>query len=411
MQRPPAPGFSYSVFTYDGDGKRVKSDISANGSQGAVTTTTYFVGAYYEVTKIGEMETITKYYYAGSQRIAMRTNGTLNFIVGDHLGSTSLVTDANGENEIETRYGAWGEVRFTTPDQTLPTHYTYTGQYSDSYINLLWYGSRHYDPQLGRFISPDSIVPTTTQGVQAYDRYAYVNNNPLRFTDPTGHMVDDGDNGGVSCKLLGTCPKVYGPPKPPTVPTYILGNPINPTCNGLEDLQGEVLSPRPIGYGDDDLADAYTALHGPDTPVFPWDYAIAAFDLKNYLETNLDFRNTEYDIWNLPSDVNSGLYYVPAANGIKRADESGVLMTGLFVTNNFSEDIERVNLKIEMRNSNSIILAADETQIFTPIQSGSSANLFGTPIFAPTNTMQSSVTVSLQLYTANYQGQIIHTIP
>jgi RHS repeat-associated protein len=60
---------------------------------------------------------------------------------------------------------------------------------SDSYINLLWYGSRHYDPELGRFTSPDSIVPLASQGVQAYDRYGYVNNNPIRYNDPTGHYA------------------------------------------------------------------------------------------------------------------------------------------------------------------------------------------------------------------------------
>jgi hypothetical protein len=63
---PPAP-FNNATFVYDGDGRRVKSTF--NG-----TTTTYFVGAHYEVTG----STITKYYYAGSQRIAMRINGTLN---------------------------------------------------------------------------------------------------------------------------------------------------------------------------------------------------------------------------------------------------------------------------------------------------------------------------------------------
>lgn len=54
---------------------------------------------------------------------------------------------------------------------------------------MLWYNSRHYDPQLGRFIQPDSIVPLASQGVQAYDRYGYVNNNPVRYTDPTGHCI------------------------------------------------------------------------------------------------------------------------------------------------------------------------------------------------------------------------------
>jgi RHS repeat-associated protein len=90
----------------------------------------------------------------------------------------------------ELRY-SWTSSQTTTPAYKL-TKYPFTGQYSDSYINLLWYGSRHYDPALGRFIQPDSIVPLASQGVQAWDRYAYVNNNPVRYTDPSGHMLDDG---------------------------------------------------------------------------------------------------------------------------------------------------------------------------------------------------------------------------
>jgi RHS repeat-associated protein len=153
------PAFQNATFVYDGDGKRVKSIIN-----NAITT--YFIGAHYEVSG----STVTKYYYAGSQRIAMRSNGTLSYLLGDHLGSTSLTTDATGNKVSEIRYKAWGNVRYATED--VPTKYQYTGQYSDSYINLLWYGSRHYDPELGRFIQPDSIVPLAAQGVQAWDRYA-----------------------------------------------------------------------------------------------------------------------------------------------------------------------------------------------------------------------------------------------
>ena len=50
----------------------------------------------------------------------------------------------------------------------------------------MFYNARWYDSQLGRFTQADSIVPG---GVQGYDRYAYVNNNPLRYTDPTGHWT------------------------------------------------------------------------------------------------------------------------------------------------------------------------------------------------------------------------------
>jgi RHS repeat-associated protein len=144
-------------------------------------TTTYIVGAHYEVTD----GVVTKYCFAGAQRVAMRKGSTLSYLLGDHLGSTSITTNTSGTLVSEMRYKPWGETRYTSG--TTPTQYQYTGQRNDSYINLLWYGSRHYDPELGRFIQPDSIVPTFVQGVQAYDRFAYVSNNPVRYNDPTGH--------------------------------------------------------------------------------------------------------------------------------------------------------------------------------------------------------------------------------
>jgi hypothetical protein len=118
------PPFSSAEFKYDGDGKRVKSTF--NG-----TTSTYFVGTHYEI--IGSA--ITKYYYAGSQRIAMRVNGTPYYLLGDHLGSTSLTTDASGQVVSEQRYceaspwdKAWDEVRYASGE--MPTEYHYTGQFS-----------------------------------------------------------------------------------------------------------------------------------------------------------------------------------------------------------------------------------------------------------------------------------------
>jgi hypothetical protein len=105
------------------------------------TIHTFYVGNYYVRLDQPTGSTITKYYYAGSQRIAMRTNGQLQFIISDHLGSASLVTDANGENGTDMRYceaspwdKAWGKVRYV--NGPTPTDYTYTGQYSCRYINF-----------------------------------------------------------------------------------------------------------------------------------------------------------------------------------------------------------------------------------------------------------------------------------
>ncbi len=96
---PPAPIFSNATFSYDGDGKRVKSIIETNVG----STTTYFVGNHYEVSN----GVVTKYYYAGSQRVAMRKNSVLSYLLSDHLGSTSLVADSNGAVISETKYKAW----------------------------------------------------------------------------------------------------------------------------------------------------------------------------------------------------------------------------------------------------------------------------------------------------------------
>jgi hypothetical protein len=50
-------------------------------------------------------------------------------------------------------------------------------------------------PYINHFLSPDSIVPDQTNP-QSWNRYSYVNNNPVRYTDPSGHMMDQGDMGG-----------------------------------------------------------------------------------------------------------------------------------------------------------------------------------------------------------------------
>lgn len=70
----------------------------------------------------------------------------------------------------------------------------------------MYYGARWYDSSLGRFAQADSIVPLQ-QGVQAWDRYAYTNNNPIRYTDPSGHCI-----GLITCSLtaLGIFPDFQG---------------------------------------------------------------------------------------------------------------------------------------------------------------------------------------------------------
>jgi hypothetical protein len=60
---------------------------------------------------------------------------------------------------------------------------------------LYYYGARWYDPALGRFLSPDSLIPDPYNSLD-WNRYQYVRANPLNWIDPTGHAAQCPDCGG-----------------------------------------------------------------------------------------------------------------------------------------------------------------------------------------------------------------------
>ena len=130
----------------------------------------------------------------------MRKNGTLYYLLSDHLGSTSLTTDSSGNLTSEIRYKPWGETRYNSG--MTPTDYKYTGQREESGFGLYFYNARWYDPALGRFAQADSLVPP---GVQGLDRYAYVNNSPVRYTDPSGHICVQGNGSNDEYAYSGAC--------------------------------------------------------------------------------------------------------------------------------------------------------------------------------------------------------------
>ncbi len=103
--------------------------------------------------------TVRKYYYFSGQRIAMWLNGVLYYLVGDHLGTTSLVLNAQGNVLSEARHYPYGEERWHT--STLQTDYRFTGQAYQQRLGLYHLGARWYDPYLNRWISPDPVCPTS----------------------------------------------------------------------------------------------------------------------------------------------------------------------------------------------------------------------------------------------------------
>ena len=85
------------------------------------------------------------------------------------------------------RYRPYGEDRDT--GSALVTDSKFTGQTEDEAAGLYWYASRAYDPEIGRFVSPDVMVPDPLNP-QSLNRYGYVLNNPLKLVDPSGRTPE-----------------------------------------------------------------------------------------------------------------------------------------------------------------------------------------------------------------------------
>ena len=162
--------------------------------------TVVYIGIYYEWS--GTPSTMVSYYYAGSVRIAMRVGSGpgatgLSWLVGDHLGSTSVVADNNGASVGGVTYKPWGETESTWG--TVPTKRLFTGQMLEVTVGLYFFNARWYDSSLGRFIQPDIIVPDPRNPL-GYDRYSYVFGNPFKFVDPTGNWSCQGSPNGEKCE-------------------------------------------------------------------------------------------------------------------------------------------------------------------------------------------------------------------
>jgi len=107
------------------------------------------------------------------------------------LENFSIVITGTAETKVEdVQYLPFGETR--TDAGYLSVNHKFTSQELDAETGLYYYGARYYNQVLGRFISPDTIVPDY-MNPQSLNRYSYVLNNPLYYKDPTGHYYDMGD--------------------------------------------------------------------------------------------------------------------------------------------------------------------------------------------------------------------------
>ena len=94
-------------------------------------------------------------------------------------------------------YDAWGNCRVCTGGGVVDTDYTsvghlnpfrYRGYYYDRDLGLYYLMTRWYDPETGRFISPDGIEYLAPETLNGLNLYAYCLNDPMTYTDPNGTL-------------------------------------------------------------------------------------------------------------------------------------------------------------------------------------------------------------------------------
>lgn len=187
-------GDEQATITYGPNQERVKTDFS--NSLLGTSSTRYYLNDYEKEVKTG-MTREMHYINAPSGLVAMHVieNGVANtyFTYNDHLGTPKTITNANGNVVAEQNFDPWGQRRNpntwdynNVPAPPAWLFRGYTGHEHLPQFSLINMNGRMYDPQNARMLSADPILHDATS-TQAYNKYSYCINNPLKYTDPSGY--------------------------------------------------------------------------------------------------------------------------------------------------------------------------------------------------------------------------------
>jgi RHS repeat-associated protein len=188
-----------STFAYTPQGQRYAQTATFDGG----TQSTQYIGGILEKVTEGAL-TQWKHYIAGpTSTVALyirNSSGTpstqLFTLTQDHLGSIDTILKDTGAIEVRLAYDAYGDRRNPTTGSGEPTqsewdkiyattHRGYTEHEHLDDFQMLHMNGRILDSLSGRVLSADPFIPNP-RSTQDYNRYSYVNNNPLRYTDPSG---------------------------------------------------------------------------------------------------------------------------------------------------------------------------------------------------------------------------------
>jgi RHS repeat-associated protein len=136
------------------------------------------------------------YIFKDDVRVArIDDDGQILWYHADHLRSTRVVTGASGAVKESIRYRPFG-TSTSSEAASSSVSQRFVGERFDPKTGIYLLGARLYDPDLGRFLQPDRVIPSMFNP-QSLNAYSYALNNPVSFFDPRGLVqMDSSDSGG-----------------------------------------------------------------------------------------------------------------------------------------------------------------------------------------------------------------------
>ena len=171
-------------YFYDSNGDRIK--IIRYSYEGGTNETIYT--PYREWMQIRNSSGTFNFYYIyqGDALVARKNaDGTKYFYHADHLGSTSLITDENGNVVEQEFFSPYGE---SLSENDAEENKLYTSQFKDAISCQYYYGARYYNQCRIQFISGDPKMQNVYDP-QLLNGYSYSRNNPFIYVDPDGEKV------------------------------------------------------------------------------------------------------------------------------------------------------------------------------------------------------------------------------
>lgn len=132
--------------------------------------------------------TIDFFYDASGLPYAMKYNGTVYYYVTNLQGDVMRIVDASQNIVTSYDYDPYGKVISATGTLANINPLRYRGYVYDQETGFYYLQSRYYDPAIGRFINADSYA-STGQGIIGHNMFTYCSNNPMVYSDFTGHSL------------------------------------------------------------------------------------------------------------------------------------------------------------------------------------------------------------------------------